>query len=105
MSELALEFTGPLKRWTGATTANWFFVSIDGDAAEEISGLALMRRLESGRRSGFGSVKVTVTAGSSSWKTSVFPTKEKTWFLPIKKQIRKAEDLAEGEPVKLTLEI
>lgn len=66
MIEATFQFTGPLQRWTGATTANWFFVSIDGEVAEEISGLALIRRLESGRRSGFGSVKVTVTVGSST---------------------------------------
>lgn len=105
MSEATFQFTGPLQRWTGAATANWYFVSIDGDVAEEISGFALMRRLESGRRSGFGSIKVTVTVGSSIWKTSVFPTKDKNWFLPVKKQVRKAEDLAEGEPVELKLEI
>jgi hypothetical protein len=64
-----------------------------------------MRRLELGRRRGFGSVKVTVRVGSSEWRTSVFPQKSGGWFLPVKRAIQRAEGLAEGEPVTGELEL
>lgn len=65
---------------------------------------ALMRRLE-GMARGFGSLKVTATIGDSSWQTSVFPSRETGWMLPVKAAIRKAEGLGEGDEVALLLEV
>ena len=62
-----------------------------------------MRRLEGGSR-GFGSLKVSVMIGATTFKTSVFPSKETGWLLPIKASVRKAEGLTEGEAVELALE-
>ena len=97
---------GPLWRWTtSAAPAAWYFVTIDGEAGEALSAIALMRRLESGRRPGWGSLKVAVTVGDSRWSTSVFPSKETGWMLPVKVSVRKAEGLAEGDQVSLELEV
>ena len=63
-----------------------------------------MRRLE-GMSRGFGSLKVTVVIGASTFKTSVFPSKELGWLLPVKASVRKAEGLAEGDAVELALEV
>ena len=96
--------TGPLWRWTTPNApAAWHFVSIDGEAGEALSATALMRRLE-GLSRGFGSLKVAATIGASTFKTSVFPSKELGWLLPIKANVRKAEGLTEGEAVELALE-
>lgn len=103
MSGEAHTVTSPLWRWTGGNGGVWTFVTIEGAAGEALSGTALMQRLESGQRSGFGSVKVTVRVGQSEWRTSAFPSKGEGWIVPIKAAVRKAEDLAEGEPVHLTL--
>lgn len=104
MSE-AIVHTAPLWRWMGGESGgDWYFVSIDGDAGEALSAHALMDRLERGRRRGFGSVKVRVTIGDTSWLTSAFPLKASGWSIPIKAAVRRAEDLAEGEPVPLTIE-
>jgi hypothetical protein len=81
------------------------FVAVTGDAADAIAGHELERRLELGKRRGFGSVKVTVRVGDSRWKTSLFPVKTGGWFLPIKKPVRLAEGLAEGEEVEVELEL
>ncbi|MCC6926630.1 DUF1905 domain-containing protein [Novosphingobium sp.] len=97
--------TGPLWRWTSSTgTGAWHFVTIDGAAGEALSGTALMRRLE---RSigGFGSLKVTARIGDSTFKTSVFPSKELGWLLPVKAAVRKAEGLGEGDVVEVVLEV
>lgn len=93
----------PLWRWTGGNGGQWFFLSIEGAAAEAIAGHALMRRLEHGRARGFGSVKVEATIGTSRWRTSVFPSKEGTWLLPVKAAIRRSEDIGEGDAVSVTL--
>ena len=97
--------TGPLWRWTTPSApAAWHFVTIDGAAGEVLSATALMRRLE-GMSRGFGSLKVTVVIGASTFKTSVFPSKELGWLLPVKASVRKAEGLAEGDAVELALEV
>ncbi|WP_088306744.1 DUF1905 domain-containing protein [Novosphingobium sp. B 225] len=96
--------TGKLWRWTSPTApAAWFFITIDGAAGEALSGTALMRRLEKSI-GGFGSIKVTASIGDSTFKTSVFPSKSEGWMLPVKAAVRKAEGLAEGDRVEVTLE-
>ena len=81
------------------------FVAITGEAADAVAGHELERRLELGRRRGFGSVKVTVTVGSTRWKTSLFPQKGGGWFLPVKKPVRLAEGLDYGDEVAVALEL
>jgi hypothetical protein len=98
-----VRFTAPLLVWQGAAHGGIGYVLIDGEAAEAIRGHELMRRLELGKRRGFGSVKVAVTVGGSEWRTSVFPQKSGSWFLPVKKAIQRAEGLAEGEPFEVEL--
>ena len=81
------------------------FVRIPADAAEQIAAHELERRLEMGKRRGFGSVKVTVTLGASRWQTSLFPNKDGSWFLPIKKPVRLAESLDYGDTIEVELEL
>ncbi len=96
--------TGALWRWTGATNGTWHFLTIDDTAGEALSATALMKRLETGRRAGFGSLKVTAQIGESSFATSVFPSRSTGWMLPIKIAVRKAEGLTEGDSVTVILE-
>jgi hypothetical protein len=81
------------------------FVAVTGEAADAIKGYELERRLELGKRRGFGSVKVAVTIGDSRWKTSLFPQKSGGWFLPVKKPVRLAEGLEYGDEVTVELEL
>ena len=104
MSE-TITHTGPLWRWTTPSApAAWFFVTIDGAAGEALSGTAIIRRLEGASR-GFGSLKVVATVSGSTFKTSVFPSKELGWLLPVKASVRKAEGLAEGDAIEVVLEL
>ncbi len=104
MSDACYEHTATLWRWSGGANAtDWFFATIDGVVGEALSATALMHRLETGRRAGFGSVKVTVCVGETEWRTSAFPSKAQGWMVPIKAAVRKAEGLAEGEAFALTL--
>jgi len=81
------------------------FLRVTDEAAEAIVAHRFERQLELGKRRGFGSVKVIVTLGDSQWQTSLFPNKDGSWFLPIKKPVRVAEGLAEGEEVSVELEL
>ena len=81
------------------------FLRLPPEAAEAIAGHEFERRLELGKRRGFGSVKVTVTLGQSRWQTSLFPNKDGSWFLPIKKPVRVAEGLVDGDDVAVELEL
>lgn len=100
-----LTHTGPLWRWTTpAAPAAWHFITIDGAAGEALSATALMRRLE-GAAKGFGSLKVNARIGDTVFKTSLFPSKELGWLLPVKASVRKAEGLSEGDAVEVVLEV
>ena len=95
--------TGLLWRWnTPAAPAAWHFITIEGPAGEALSATALMHRLE-GLSRGFGSLKVAVTIGGSTFQTSVFPSKQTGWLLPVKASVRKAEGLNEGDVVEVLL--
>ena len=99
MFDEQIEAKGPLIKWSG-DKASWFFVVLSGDVVGEIHYAAM------GRTGGFGSVKVRVTIGVTTWETSLFPHKAVAGFvLPVKAAVRKAEGLAEGDIVSLALRI
>ena len=95
-----------LWRWAsdGSPAGGWYFLIVDGEAGETIAAHEAMRRMELGKGRGFGSVKVRVRLGDSEWATSVFPSKSRGgYLLPVKAAVRKAEGLAEGDVVGVTL--
>lgn len=103
MKEDEVRHRGHLWKWQGEGPSAWHFVTVDGEAGDTLSALAVMRRLELGRSRGFGSLKVRAQIGDSEWTTSVFPHKERGWLLPVKAAVRKAEELGEDDAVSLTL--
>nr|WP_298899166.1 DUF1905 domain-containing protein [uncultured Altererythrobacter sp.] len=101
----ALSCTLPLVRWQG-DRGTYHLVTLTGEPAEQIAMHARLLRLEYGTRRGFGSVKVIARIGETVWKTSVFPQEKSTeWVLLVSKKVMRAEDLAEGDPVELELEL
>ena len=104
MSE-PVRFAASLTRWTGNNGGSWYLVTISGEPAEEIAAHALMRRLEEGRRRGFGSVKVGARLGDTRWHTSVFPQGKEEWVMLVKSAVRKAEGIDEGDEVEITLDL
>jgi hypothetical protein len=81
------------------------YLRVTDAAAEAIVAHRFERQLELGKRRGFGSVKVTVTLSASRWQTSLFPNKDGSWLLPIKKPVRVAEALLDGDEVEVVLEL
>lgn len=100
-----LTHAGKLWRWTSSSgTGTWHFLTIDGEAGEALSATALMRRLEKSI-GGFGSLKVKARIGDSVFETSLFPSRELGWLLPVKAAVRKAEGVCEGDEVEVVLEV
>lgn len=99
--------TATLWIWSSdKAAASWHFLTIEGDAAEAIHALALMRRLENGRRRGWGAMKVKAQVGDTEWETSIFPDKSSGgWLLPVKAAVRKAEGLVAGDAVQVTISV
>jgi Domain of unknown function (DUF1905) len=94
--------TGPVWLWRAEPPAKgaWYFLTISDDAS------AVIRRQAEGRSNGWGSIKVTATIGSTSWQTSLFPSKTVGGFLlPIKGDVRKKEDIGEGSEVEALIAI
>jgi len=89
-------FTAEVWEWTSKTS--WFFVSLPEEEADDIE-----ERF--GRRAGgFGSIRVEVTVGSSTWRTSLFPSNaEETYVLPLKRTVRIAEGLGAGSTAVVEL--
>ena len=92
-------FSGDLWEYTGTSPGSWHFVTIPGDLADDIIG-------EAGRRNAFGSIRVEATIGATTWRTSLFPDKaRRSLLLPVNKQVRSIEDLADGSPCRVALSI
>lgn len=94
-----------LKRWQ-SDRGTYHLVEITGEAAEEIAMHERLHRLEFGRRRGFGSVKVMVRIGQTTWKTSVFPQSDKShWILLIGRKVMRTEGLAPGDELTVAIEM
>ena len=95
---IAFDFTADLWRYTGK--AAWYFVTLPHDVADDID------EITGDTRRGFGSVRVEVTVGATSWTTSIFPdTKSESFVLPVKQAVRVAEDLDEGARFEVRLRL
>ena len=97
--------TGPLWQWKAKkddgspSPVAWYFVTIAGDVAEAI-------RSAAPRKAAWGSVYVTVTVGTTTWQTSLFPSKEAGgYLLPVKAAVRKSERIMPGDIVEIALSV
>ena len=98
---MIVEFDAELWNWDARRDDSWTFVSLPADVSEEIRD-----RAAAGPPRGFGSVRVHVTIGGTSWTTSIFPDSgRKAYVLPIKRAVRRAESLAEGDTATVTVEL
>ena len=78
---------------------SWHFLTLPAELSEDIT-------LEAGPRKGFGSVRVEVSIGSTTWHTSLFlDAAAGTFVLPVKKQVRQAEGLRAGVTCEVTLDV
>ena len=93
-----IRLTAPLRLWSGET-ASWHFITVPEEQSDEIRVHSLANR------GGFGSVRVEVSIGNVTWRTSIFPQKSGGYLLPVKADVRRRADIAAGDEVSLTLEL
>ena len=92
------QFQAPL--WLHSGDTSWHFLTVPVDLSEEIE------ELMAATRRGFGSVRVEITIGSTTWNTSVFPDKgSRCYVLPIKKQVRTKEKLEIGTIAEVSFKV
>ena len=86
--------------WRYPGDAGWRFVTLPTDVTDEIDDHTVAAQR------GFGSVRVEVQLGASRWQTSLFPLKDAGSFvLPLKKPVRAAEGVDDGDEVELTITV
>ncbi len=77
----------------------WHYVMVNKDVSEDI------KSLSSHLQRGFKSIRVRIHIGKTEWVTSIFPTKSKEYFLPIKALVRKVENLQVGKKIEIKIVI
>lgn len=91
------EFTARLWRWK---EGSWHFITVPEAVSDEIDALV------GEATGGFGSVRVEVTVGGSTWQTSLFPSSEEAAFVcPVKRPVRTAEGVEEGDDLRVRLRV
>jgi hypothetical protein len=98
MTETSHTFTTEL--WHPESMAKWVFVTVPKELSEDI------REVPRPFRRGFGSIRVQVTIGATTWSTSIFPDADTgCYVLPVKKAVRDAEGVDLGDEVEVSLEV
>lgn len=65
---------------------------------------AEIRRLLQNEEEGWGRLKAVAQIGDTSWKTAIwFDTKQQTYLLPVKKEIREKNKIENGQTVSVSL--
>jgi len=91
-------FQAELWRWESRAD-EWVFAALPEDVSMEIGD-------QPRPPSGFGSVRVTVRIGLSTWTTSIFPDAGRNaYVLPVKKSVRTARGIGVGDTVSIEIEL
>ncbi|MDR3141429.1 MAG: DUF1905 domain-containing protein [Tannerellaceae bacterium] len=76
----------------------WWIVFLPKEMAKEIR--ENLKFLEEG----WGRLKITAKIGNSQWKTAIwFDTKNDTYLLPLKAEIRKKENIETGQEIDIII--
>jgi hypothetical protein len=93
---MQISFSGTLWYWRGP--APHYFVTVPEEPSQEIRAIAALVTY------GWGVIPVRVRVGATTWTTSLIP-KDGRYLVPIRANVRKAEQLEEGALVALELEL
>ncbi|MBT0995574.1 DUF1905 domain-containing protein [Cellulomonas sp. DKR-3] len=95
---MEFEFEARLRLWDARKSDSWTFADLPTSVADEIADEA------EGVARGFGSVRVEVTIGATTWRTSIFPGAT-TYVLPVKAAVRRAESVEAGDVARVRLRL
>ncbi len=95
-------FVAELWLWDARRADTWTFVTLPPEVSAAVEDAADAR----GPRAGFGSVRVVVRVGPTTWRTSVFPDSASGCFvLPVKRSVREANGVEAGDRVTVHLSL
>ncbi|WP_460605494.1 DUF1905 domain-containing protein [Jatrophihabitans fulvus] len=87
-------FRAQLVEWRGP--APYWWVPLDDAACDHVRG--------EDASYGWGAVPVRVRIGATEWETSLLP-RDGGYWLPLKKVVRTAEGIGDGDTVEVTLTV
>ena len=93
---MTLKVIGKIWFWKGP--APHYFVTVPEKDSREIKAIEKLVTY------GWGMIPATVRIGATKWKTALWP-KDGAYIVPIKANVRRAENLEEGDTVSALLEI
>jgi len=93
---MEIVFSGKIFIWKGP--APWFFVPVPAEQSRDLKAISGIVTY------GWGVIPVHVRIGNTEWTTSLFP-KDNLYLVPIKANVRKAENLEEGDVITIRLEV
>jgi hypothetical protein len=93
---MKLEFSGEIWYWRGPSP--FYFVTVPAEQCRDLKAASKFVTY------GWGMIPVQAQIGETTWKTSLFP-KNDQYIVPIKANVRKAEQLEEGNEVTMRLEL
>ncbi|MEV4641762.1 DUF1905 domain-containing protein [Actinoplanes sp. NPDC049548] len=97
---MVVVFDAELWTWDARRDDSWTFVSLPVAESETI------REITAGVQRGFGSLRVRVRIGATTWTTSIFPDKgREAYVLPVKKAVRRAQRLEPGDTATVEVEL
>jgi Domain of unknown function (DUF1905) len=91
-----LTFTGELWYWRGPSP--YHFITVPDEQSAELEAASAFVSY------GWGMIPVTAHIGATGWKTSLWP-KDGRYVVPVKDQVRTAEDLELGDVVEVSLAV
>lgn len=100
MENPSFEFSGKVWLWQSEGPGAWHFLTLPKELSRDI------KEMFSENSKGFGSLKVKVTIGETTWSTSIFPSNElNSYILPLKADVRKKEKISVDDKVNVSLDI
>jgi hypothetical protein len=93
---MKFEFSGTIIFWRGPSP--FYFVAVPAKHSADIKAVSGLVTY------GWGVIPTTVRIGKTEFTTSLFP-KDGLYLVPLKVSVRIAENLDEGDKVKIRLEI
>lgn len=94
------DYTVQTQVWRYKGAAAWYFANLSTEQSADIKA-----RYGATAR-GWGSIRVRVRIGKTEWNTSLFPEKKSgTYLFAIKAEVRKAENLSDGDRITARVSI
>lgn len=96
--QIPFEFSASCWKYKGK--ASWYFITIPTDLSREI------RQLFGKEEQGWGRLAVEAQIGKTTWSSAIwFDTKKQEYLLPLKAEIRRKENIHEGNLLEVKIRI